>query len=672
MSEILRIALLGGGKMARQHAAAIRLCPDVKLVAVADPRVPAEELRRVFGAGVATFTEADALLAAVKPDVVHVVTPPDTHASLARACLEAGAGVYVEKPFALSEAEAASVLRLADSRGLAVCAAHQVLFQDAGRSYRRHLESIGEVVHVESFFSFRPVRHGAGGGGLSSPVDQLIDILPHPVYLLLDALEAGGQGRAEITALDVSIDGEVRAIVRRGGALACLVVSLRARPVESWLRVMAANGMVEADFVLGNVIRHPGPGASAPAVVLKPFSRAWQTGWGSLLALLRLLFRRHRSYPGLAELLQLFYASVRGRATPPVGHAGIVDTVRLCEIIGARLKDAEQAAELQAAAELREQEALLPPHDERGVVLLTGGTGMLGRPTAAALRAAGWRVRVPVRRRVAARERLPGIEYIGADLAAAIPDALLAGVEIVVHLAAETAGPLSDHERNTVQATRNLLDAMVRAGTRRLVNVSSVAVLKPARFGRPLREESAVDYENLQRGPYVWAKAESERMARQQAEAGRIEVRTVRLGPLIDHESFAAPGRLGREVARLFVAAGRPSNRLNVCRLATAAQVLVYCVTSFQASPPVVNLLDVPAPTRGELVRCLRQVRPDLKVLWLPFWILRPLSATLRAAFSVLRPGAPALDIYSAFKSDRFDGSVAGRLIAEVRSAQSG
>jgi len=670
MPEILRVALLGGGKMARQHAAAIRQCKGAKLVAVADPRVPPAELRQAFGDGIAVFGNAEALLAAVNPDVVHVVTPPDTHVALAGACLEAGANVYVEKPFALSVADANAVLDIAAARGLHVCAAHQVLFQDAGRAYRRHLPEIGDVVHVESFFSFRPVRRG-GGGALSAPVDQLIDILPHPVYVLLDALPASETGRAQITALDVSADGEVRAVIRRGDAVGSLVVSLRARPVESWLRVMATNGMVEADFVLGNVIRHSGPGASAPAVVLKPFSRAWQIGWGSLGALLRLLLRRHRSYPGLAELLELFYSSIRLRGGPPVGPAEIVDTVRICESIGVRLRAAERAADERAEAELHARELRLPPLNGRGAVLLTGGTGMLGRPTASALRAAGWQVRVPVRRPMAPRERLPGIEYVAADLAESVPDALLAGVETVVHLAAETAGSLGDHERNTVRATRNLLEAMARSGARRLVNVSSVAVLRPARLGRELHEASAVDYGNLRRGPYVWAKAEAERLAQAAAESGGIEVRTVRLGPLVDHEAFTAPGRLGREIARLFVAAGRPSGALSVCGLATAAQVLAHCVSSFQAVPPVVNLLDVPTPTRGELIRRLRQVRPDLRVLWLPFWILRPLSAMFRGAFAILRPTAPALDIYSAFKSERYAGAIAGRLIAEARSARS-
>ena len=117
MQKTLRVALLGGGKMALQHATAIRQCRDASLVAVADPLIPASELAARFGKDVVPYSDPQEMLAAVKPDVVHVVTPPGTHAELARACLEAGANVYLEKPFALTTADAESVLQLAKSKG---------------------------------------------------------------------------------------------------------------------------------------------------------------------------------------------------------------------------------------------------------------------------------------------------------------------------------------------------------------------------------------------------------------------------------------------------------------------------------------------------------------------------------------------------------------------------
>lgn len=667
MRNTLRVALLGAGKMAAQHAAALRHLTDARLVAVVDPVVTASEISTRFGPDVRPFADVKAMLAEMNPDVVHIVTPPATHAALARQCLAAGANVYVEKPFAASVTEAEAVLAEADTRGLRVCAAHQVMFQEPGRAWRRHLPMIGEIVHAESFFSFRPVRKRAGGGGLSAPVDQLMDILPHPVYLLLDALQPAGGAPPEVTALDVSDDGEVRAVMRRGKLLATLVVSLQARPVESWLRVMGRNGMIEADFVLGNLVVHLGPGASAPSVVLKPFSRAWQIGWGSFKAVLKLLFRGHKSYPGLAELLGLFYDSVRRQAPPPISRQEILDTVRVCEIIDARLRaEATRAAELSDTA-FRDRESRAAGGAVRGLALVTGGTGLLGQPTLQSLRASGWRVRAPVRREVMPAERVAGVEYVRADLGAGVDDALLSGVEIVLHLAAETAGSQADHDRNTIQATRNLVDAMARTGVRRLVNVGSVAVLKPSRFGRKLREDSPIDHGNLNRGPYVWAKAAAEQLAEARARDGAIDVRTLRLGPLVDFDAYAPPGRLGREVARLFVAMGLPSSRLAICSVETAVAALRHYAEHFAELPQIVNVIESPPLTRRELVRRLRHGRPDLKVIWLPFPLLRVLSWLMTAAQKLRHPARPALDLYAAFKSENYDDSVVKSL--QLRSA---
>jgi predicted dehydrogenase/nucleoside-diphosphate-sugar epimerase len=670
MTEILRIALLGGGKMAAQHAVAIQYCDSVKLVAVVDPGVAEQELKQRFGATVACYADAAAMLEQVRPDVVHVVTPPQTHAALARLCLEAGAHVYVEKPFALTLAETEPVLALADERGLRACAAHQVRFQDAGRRYRQFLPMIGQPIHVESFFSFKPVRRRAGGGGLNTPVDQLIDILPHPVYLLLDALRAGGAADAELGAFEVSADGEVRAVVRSGDTLGTLVVSLRARPVESFLRVMGTNGSVNADFILSAVVQLPGPGASAPSVVVKPFSAAWQQAWGSFKGLFGMVFRRHKSYPGLAELLGEFYESVRKGTPGPVSHAEIRDTVRICEAVSQQLREAERGAERLAEADYRAREAaLVRAEPTRGTVLLTGGSGLLGRRTATVLRDAGWRVRVPVRREIPFAQRSAGVEYVAADLGVSVPEGLLDGVDVVIHAAAETAGGLADHERNTVVATRHLLDAMAAAGVRRLVNIGSVAVLKPAGAGRALTEDSPVDVENLGRGPYVWAKAEAERMAEACAQEGRIDLRTVRLGPLVDYDDYTPPGRLGREVVRLFVGMGGRRKALSVCSVGTAAEVLRHYAEAFDSTPQRLNLLEVPAPTRGELFDRLRAKRPDLKILWLPFPVLRLLSLLAIGLQKVLHPSKPSLDLYAAFKSESYDPTLAEKVITESRSA---
>ncbi|HEU4779623.1 MAG TPA: Gfo/Idh/MocA family oxidoreductase [Steroidobacteraceae bacterium] len=666
MSKLLRVAIFGGGRMAMNHATAIRLQPDTQFVAVADPFLKPEEVREKFGTDIEHFSDAAELLTLAKPDVVHIVTPPHTHFALAKLALEHGASVYVEKPFALSQREAAEILDLAASRGLQAAAAHQVLFQRAGQLYQTHLPMLGKIVHVESYFSFKPVRRRPDGGAPLSAEDQLIDILPHPVYLMLSALESQSASVPEVTALDVDPDGEVRAVIRSGSVLATLIVSLRGRPVESYLRVVGTNGSVTADFILGDVVALPGAGASGPAVVVKPFSQSFKKFWGSFAGVGRLLFRRQKSYPGLGELLALLYGSVRTGANPPMSRQTILTTVRICEQISERLYAAGKQVEELARVELDAANAMLAqPNASRGTVFVTGGSGFLGRTTLRELRADGWRVRALVRRVPGARAQVPGIGYVEGDLGRGISPALLDGVTVVAHLAAETAGNQAAHQRNSIDATRMLIDAMKAAGVRKLINISSSAVLRPG--PSVLREDSPIDRGNLARGPYVWAKAEAEALAIERAAAGDIEVRTIRLGPLVDFEDYTPPGRLGREVVRLFVAMGTRGNALSVCDVRTAASVVRDYSNNFAAAPPMVNLLEVPATTRGALAERLRATRPDLKFFWMPFFVLRALSWFAIGLQKVLRPKAPALDLYAAFKSERYDPTVAERVIASAR-----
>lgn len=671
--KVLKIAILGGGKMAGQHAAAIATLKNARLAAVADLVVAEEELKARFGTEVAIYRDAEALLREVSPDVVHVVTPPASHVDLARLALEHGAHVYVEKPFALTEADARSVLALAEAKGLKACAAHQVLFQDAGRKYREHMHLIGEPVHVESYFSFKTVRRRADGKGSVTPVEQLIDILPHPVYLLLSAFEGERTPEMELRSVELSPHGEVRALVSVDGHTAILVVTLQGRPIESYLRIVGTNGSINADFILAGVTRLPGPGASAPAVVLRPFSHARQMVFGSIATLFKMFFRRHKSYPGLAELLQGFYASTHGNGPAPVSAESIVQTVRLCEQIGARLLRAEREAELTAREVLHAEEVELEaPVPGRKAILITGGTGFLGKEVVAELRGAGWPVRVLARRMPGAAQRVAGVEYIEADLVDHLPESAFAGVEAVAHLAAETAGGKEAHERNTIEATRNVLDTAGRLGIRQVINISSIAVLKPSsEVGHPLSERDPVDSGNLARGPYVWAKAEAERIAEELAGSHGFELRTMRLGPLVDYRHFAPPGRLGREVGPLFVAVGSPKSELSVCDVSTAAKVIRYLVERFDEAPRVLNLVESPPPRRRELVVRLRSVRPDLRVMWLPFPIVRMMAWMLKLVLRVLKPGKTPVDLYAAFASERYDVSLAATVIGLAEDAES-
>jgi predicted dehydrogenase/nucleoside-diphosphate-sugar epimerase len=663
----LRIGLIGAGKMGLQHVKAITALPGTRVVGVADPAADPARLAEALPAGARVVRTAAELLDDLRPDVVHIVTPPGTHTALALQAIRAGCHVYIEKPFTPTRADAEAIFAAAAEHGRLVCAGHQYLFEPPSLAVLDELAAIGEVVHIESYFSFRTARRTI------TPVDQAKDILPHAVYPLVAQLRAGtgSSDPIAIAGLDVRASGDIYALVRLGQATGVLLVTLSGRPVEQYQQIVSTNGSYRADYITGGVVRLVGPGAGL-GVLFTPYRRAWQTFWNATRGFYRLIFKRKTSYPGLLTICERFYDSIRRGTPPPLSPQSILDTVDLCERIGTGLDRAENDAEGRARDALAGAAAAMPPVDSaRPLVLVTGGTGLLGVPMVRELRHAGFRVRVLTRRVPPFSARVPDVEYTVADLSRPLDPAVMAGVGFVVHAAAETAGGQDDHQRNSIDATRHVFEAAADAGVTRGVHVSSLAVIKPGHeVGGILDEQTPLDAGHIRRGPYVWGKAESELVVARIAAERKIAIKIIRPGPLVDYAHFHPPGRLGRELGPYFVAIGARKTPLSVCDVGTAGRVIRSYAEDFDAAPPLVNLVEAPPPTRRQLAERFKAQRPDLAFYWFPGWLLRALGGPLKLVQRIALGSKQPVDVYAAFASERYRTDVAASVIARAGASQ--
>jgi predicted dehydrogenase len=121
--------------------------------------------------------DLDAVLADDEVSAVVVATPAASHAPLARRALAAGKHVFVEKPLALSTADAVELATTADDKGLVLMVGHTFEFNPAVRAMKEYVDSgeIGEVLYLHS--------QRLNLGRIQSDINAFWSIGPHDVSI---------------------------------------------------------------------------------------------------------------------------------------------------------------------------------------------------------------------------------------------------------------------------------------------------------------------------------------------------------------------------------------------------------------------------------------------------------------------------------------------------------
>jgi UDP-N-acetyl-2-amino-2-deoxyglucuronate dehydrogenase len=129
---VLKYALIGCGKVAVKHLKAARFhrC-DLQLSALVDTRPDAAAAllaicgySAVEAAAIPVYPGVQAMLEAIRPDLVAITTPSGSHFAIASLSIAAGAHVLVEKPLTLSLDEADRLLAAARTRGVQIAVGH--------------------------------------------------------------------------------------------------------------------------------------------------------------------------------------------------------------------------------------------------------------------------------------------------------------------------------------------------------------------------------------------------------------------------------------------------------------------------------------------------------------------------------------------------------------------
>lgn len=351
---MLRIALVGCGKIADAHAGQIRRIPGCEIVAVCDrEELMARQFCERFHVKV-WFDDLQQLIESADPDVVHITTPPQSHFPLAKQCLEQGCHVYVEKPFTLHAHQTEELIILAERQNLKITVGHDDQFRHGARRMRALIQSGylgGPPVHMESYFCYelgdtdytKALLEDKQYWVRQLPGGLLHNIISHGIariseFLVSESPQVIAYGFVSPLLKKLGEDqliDELRVIISEEARItAYFTFSSQMRPSLHQFRVYGPrNGLLldqdDETLIKLHGKRHVSYLAQfvPPLVFAKQYLLNWANNVGTFLA------RNFHMKSGMHYLMSTFYSSIINGTEPPIPYREILRTSRIMDAI---------------------------------------------------------------------------------------------------------------------------------------------------------------------------------------------------------------------------------------------------------------------------------------------------------------------------------------------------
>src|ERR1700676_4274132 len=330
----LRVGLVGAGYISEFHARAVQRVPNARLVGVTDAVTSRAaglaarfSLPNVFPTMEAMIHEG--------VDVIHILTPPDTHAQLAIAALKNGCHVLGEKPLAMNAEECVCISAAAAAAQKSVCVNHSLLY-DRFVSKALGLVRSGAIGVPLSFDYFRSCEYPPYHGG-PLPIHYqnggypFLDQGVHALYLAESFLGAIEDVRAYYGTYGGDSNllfDEWRAAAQCQRGTANIQISWNVRPLQSWFVVQGTEGVLRANLFAMWVTHSPRlPLPKAPARALQAMGEGLSICAQVPANIARFACGKIVQYDGLHSLVAAFYRALRANEAMPVPAGDARSTV---------------------------------------------------------------------------------------------------------------------------------------------------------------------------------------------------------------------------------------------------------------------------------------------------------------------------------------------------------
>ncbi len=345
---ILKIGVVGAGHIANvAHLPVLTTIPKTEVVAICDAnKDSAQEKARRFKIP-RVYSNLSEMLEKEQVDVIDILTPSDTHADMAVMAMQHGYPCILEKPLAITTADADRVIKVAEETRQNVYVTHSLSFSPTMRKVKAIVASgaVGKVVSVhvrffttverENYFAPEHWCHQLPGGTFA-------DLIPHLVMMLLDYLDNVKDVKAIAGKFSqhshINAD-ELEIIVKAGNGLGSIAFSYNASLTRSIIDIVGTKMSLSVDNLYQTVIRHK------PVTYYKPKNtllEAVYRGFGACNEVFQLvaglsstaakvILRKYNYLDGHRYLIQAALRSIRGEGVYPVDIWKCREAVRILE-----------------------------------------------------------------------------------------------------------------------------------------------------------------------------------------------------------------------------------------------------------------------------------------------------------------------------------------------------
>ena len=341
MGKALKAAVIGAGMISKEHLSFLSQSEQAELVGVCDlsPAAAKYAVQR-FQAG-AAYTDYQKMLLETKPEVVHVLTPPQTHRKLAIDCLQSGAHVICEKPIAPTYDEFKQMWSVAQQQGKHLIENHNYRFNQTIQAIKQLVDAgtLGQIQEVEVRMALG-IRGGSryDDKNLPSPLHQLPagvihDFITHFSYLMLlflpdwDRVAAAwsNHGNDDLFKYD-----DLDAIVVGGSVHGRIRFSCYTQPDCFTLRVRGDNGFAETDLFQPYLRCVVPRGGKQLSPLINQFLSGYELVQKSFINFYRKIMQK-TPYEGLYLLLDKTYTALNAGEEPPITFNDMARTSLLIE-----------------------------------------------------------------------------------------------------------------------------------------------------------------------------------------------------------------------------------------------------------------------------------------------------------------------------------------------------